>query len=82
MKDGEHLDDLASVEEVDCEWEPPRKNTASVHKDARVRQRGLRRSLDGRIQLEKKLDTQARMFRFVPCRRLIGFSLRARLNVD
>src|SRR5687768_9507867 len=57
MKDGEDFDDVVFVKEIHGEWEPPRENTASVQKDARVGQRGLRRSLDRRIQLEKELDT-------------------------
>ena len=82
MKDGENLDDLIFVEGVDRKWEPPRKNTAGVQKDAGVSRRGFRRPLDRRIQLEKELDTQARLFRFVPCRCRIGFSPSARLNID
>jgi hypothetical protein len=82
MKDGENFDDIVLVEEVDREWEPPHKNTASVQKDAYVGQWGFRRPRDRRIQFEKELDTWARLLRFVPCCRLIGFSLRTRLNVD
>ena len=82
MKDREDLHEVLVVNEVDREREAPRKNAASLQENGRICERVLRCPFYCSVELEEELDTQPRLFRFVPCRRLIGFSLRARLNVD
>jgi hypothetical protein len=82
VKDGEDFHDVSVVNEIDSEREAPRKDPASLEEDGRVSQRAVRCPFYRSVELEEELNTQARLLRLVPCRCLIGFSLRARLNVD
>ena len=82
MKDGEDFHDLSVVDEIDGEREAPRKNAASLEEDGCVSEWVVRRAFYRSIELKEELETQARLFRLVPCGCVTGLSLRARLNVD
>src|SRR5882672_220912 len=67
---------------VDGIREPTHQDAAYFPKDHAVSERDFRCLLYCRIELQKELDSQSRLLRLVPCRCLVGFSLRTRLNVD
>lgn len=82
MKDREHLDDVVVANEIDCKREAPHKDAASLQENGCICERIVRCPFDRGVEFKKELDTQPRMFGFVPCRRLVGLSLRVRLNLD
>lgn len=82
MRDRADLHEVLVVNDVDSEREAPRKNAASLPENGCICERILRCPFYSNVELEEEFETLPRLFGFVPCRRLIGFSLRPRLNVD
>ena len=82
VEDGEDFQNVSVVDEIDGEREAPSKNAANLEEYGCVSEWVVRRPFYRSIELEEELETQARLFRLVPCGCVTGLSLRARLDVD